>query len=121
MDVALARSPRSFAQVWVKRAIDTLASRRVFFARPSQERARCQHRNEQALESSPVERSEKRSSVSSRAVRRNSTPDRPGSVLPSSRSEEHTSELQSRRDLVCRLLLEKKKDKPRSKTQVAHI
>src|SRR5690349_22636698 len=28
-------------------------------------------------------------------------------VLP--RSEEHTSELQSRRDLVCRLLLEKKK------------
>src|SRR5215471_14185630 len=29
-------------------------------------------------------------------------------MLP--RSEEHTSELQSRRDLVCRLLLEKKKD-----------
>src|SRR5690349_6484722 len=28
------------------------------------------------------------------------------------RSEEHTSELQSRRDLVCRLLLEKKKDEP---------
>src|SRR2546421_9672920 len=27
------------------------------------------------------------------------------------RSEEHTSELQSRSDLVCRLLLEKKKDK----------
>src|SRR5438874_8973533 len=27
-----------------------------------------------------------------------------------SRSEEHTSELQSRRDVVCRLLLEKKKD-----------
>src|SRR5699024_11740581 len=27
----------------------------------------------------------------------------------SSRSEEHTSELQSRRDLVCRLLLDKKK------------
>src|SRR5690349_22040967 len=26
------------------------------------------------------------------------------------RSEEHTSELQSRRDLVCRLLLEKKKE-----------
>src|SRR5438874_8463167 len=34
-----------------------------------------------------------------------------GKVLPkpSARSEEHTSELQSRRDLVCRLLLEKKK------------
>src|SRR5438874_6930464 len=30
---------------------------------------------------------------------------------PPIRSEEHTSELQSRRDLVCRLLLEKKKKK----------
>src|SRR5690349_17996149 len=28
------------------------------------------------------------------------------------RSEEHTSELQSRRDIVCRLLLEKKKSRP---------
>src|SRR3712207_8800542 len=32
-----------------------------------------------------------------------------GEILPSSRSEEHTSELQSRQYLVCRLLLEKKK------------
>src|SRR5215469_18160482 len=31
--------------------------------------------------------------------------------VASVRSEEHTSELQSRRDLVCRLLLEKKKNK----------
>src|SRR5690349_23983477 len=31
------------------------------------------------------------------------------SLCISARSEEHTSELQSRRDLVCRLLLEKKK------------
>src|SRR5690349_22872032 len=30
------------------------------------------------------------------------------------RSEEHTSELQSRRDLVCRLLLEKKKKQKQS-------
>src|SRR5438874_8120899 len=30
------------------------------------------------------------------------------------RSEEHTSELQSRRDLVCRLLLEKKKKRDRT-------
>src|SRR2546421_9440547 len=39
--------------------------------------------------------------------------ERPGSreVLSESRSEEHTSELQSRSDLVCRLLLEKKKKK----------
>src|SRR5215475_15569078 len=33
------------------------------------------------------------------------SPDRPGA-----RSEEHTSELQSRENLVCRLLLEKKKN-----------
>src|SRR5204863_2771108 len=33
------------------------------------------------------------------------------------RSEEHTSELQSRRDLVCRLLLEKKKKKIRKETR----
>src|SRR5437868_10733149 len=33
-----------------------------------------------------------------------------GADVPPSRSEEHTSELQSRFDLVCRFLLEKKKD-----------
>src|SRR5438132_3084612 len=32
-----------------------------------------------------------------------------GDDLPADRSEEHTSELQSHSDLVCRLLLEKKK------------
>src|SRR2546421_2426258 len=35
-------------------------------------------------------------------------------VCSSDRSEEHTSELQSRSDLVCRLLLEKKKTQRRS-------
>src|SRR5438874_10433878 len=35
----------------------------------------------------------------------------PDSKVEKQRSEEHTSELQSRRDLVCRLLLEKKKKK----------
>src|SRR5699024_12690520 len=35
---------------------------------------------------------------------------RPGDVVTERRSEEHTSELQSRFDLVCRLLLEKKKE-----------
>src|SRR2546421_3789040 len=35
--------------------------------------------------------------------------ERPGLVRHGERSEEHTSELQSRSDLVCRLLLEKKK------------
>src|SRR5215471_20050621 len=34
---------------------------------------------------------------------------RPRTLAVRTRSEEHTSELQSRRDLVCRLLLEKKK------------
>src|SRR5690349_23439109 len=37
------------------------------------------------------------------------------------RSEEHTSELQSRRDLVCRLLLEKKKtNKKRHLRRISH-
>src|SRR5438034_2183597 len=35
----------------------------------------------------------------------------PASVRRAGRSEEHTSELQSHSDLVCRLLLEKKKHK----------
>src|SRR3712207_7310289 len=35
--------------------------------------------------------------------------DRAGAPAPAARSEEHTSELQSRQYLVCRLLLEKKK------------
>src|SRR5260221_1382560 len=38
----------------------------------------------------------------------------PGQVLADQRSEEHTSELQSHSDLVCRLLLEKKKNPPLS-------
>src|SRR5207249_7888087 len=38
-------------------------------------------------------------------------PDWLGTKPSASRSEEHTSELQSRFDLVCRLLLEKKKNK----------
>src|SRR5438874_8147104 len=36
------------------------------------------------------------------------------------RSEEHTSELQSRRDLVCRLLLEKKKKNTADQPPPAH-
>src|SRR3712207_7035025 len=36
---------------------------------------------------------------------------------PAKRSEEHTSELQSRQYLVCRLLLEKKKDAFRNSTR----
>src|SRR5438034_2348872 len=40
-----------------------------------------------------------------------SRPSRPGIQMSRKRSEEHTSELQSHSDLVCRLLLEKKKHK----------
>src|SRR5206468_5274260 len=37
------------------------------------------------------------------------------------RSEEHTSELQSRSDLVCRLLLEKKKKKKQNKHRCRYM
>src|SRR5438874_8209778 len=47
-----------------------------------------------------------RATRSARSWRLPSATSCPGSCA---RSEEHTSELQSRRDLVCRLLLEKKK------------
>src|SRR5699024_11801273 len=40
---------------------------------------------------------------------------------PTDRSEEHTSELQSRFDLVCRLLLEKKKKEQQQLAQPAKI
>src|SRR3712207_8998022 len=49
----------------------------------------------------------KRDSLPSRAAWRVLRGD--GGTLPRARSEEHTSELQSRQYLVCRLLLEKKK------------
>src|SRR5438445_5858147 len=51
--------------------------------------------------------------------------DPPPGGLRRDRSEEHTSELQSRQYLVCRLLLEKKKKKTensaRSKSETLHI
>src|SRR5207253_10326120 len=47
--------------------------------------------------------------IRARAVRRRSSSYRPAAAVELSRSEEHTSELQSRGHLVCRLLLEKKK------------
>src|SRR5699024_12867773 len=42
---------------------------------------------------------------------------RSGKMREKSRSEEHTSELQSRFDLVCRLLLEKKNKNQKIKTE----
>src|SRR3712207_9008571 len=44
-------------------------------------------------------------------VRRSGTSQKASRVITNGRSEEHTSELQSRQYLVCRLLLEKKKTK----------
>src|SRR5438034_6217266 len=57
-----------------------------------------------------------------------SGPDRRGSLLRAgsrrrgdrTRSEEHTSELQSHSDLVCRLLLEKKKKTKKHKKQIPY-
>src|SRR5688572_32991787 len=42
-------------------------------------------------------------------------------VDESARSEEHTSELQSQSNLVCRLLLEKKKNKKKSLTNLVQV
>src|SRR5690349_24167408 len=55
-----------------------------------------------------------RSRTRLRGPARREVPDSPSTP----RSEEHTSELQSRRDLVCRLLLEKKKKKKKKKLYV---
>src|SRR4051812_49595277 len=48
---------------------------------------------------------------------------RPGGSVrfPGHRSEEHTSELQSHVNLVCRLLLEKKKNNQRSTITIRHF
>src|SRR5206468_10448327 len=57
----------------------------------------------------PISLSRSRCGRGTRAAR-GCAPD-PGERHTVARSEEHTSELQSRSDLVCRLLLEKKKKK----------
>src|SRR5947207_8116658 len=48
-------------------------------------------------------------------------PNRVGFRIDSARAEEHTSELQSHSDLVCRLLLEKKKTHSAAVTAVAVV
>src|SRR5438034_8586674 len=56
------------------------------------------------------------------SVPRANTSIRPGpqETAAGSRSEEHTSELQSHSDLVCRLLLEKKNKQKKAKTKSNH-
>src|SRR5438105_12477483 len=63
-------------------------------------------------EGSPVTRSPSTATTSSAPTSRagSETTLSPTVTRPARRSEEHTSELQSRVDLVCRLLLEKKKE-----------
>src|SRR5437667_5147114 len=61
--------------------------------------------------SQPIRRSRKRSILTRR--RKATSAAWRGNQI--SRSEEHTSELQSHHDLVCRLLLEKKKKKKKRK------
>src|SRR3989442_3541839 len=59
-----------------------------------------------------VDRSLRYLVIDAQVVRSGKFADRPAGVFPAQepgRSEEHTSELQSRPHLVCRLLLEKKK------------
>src|SRR5437660_7350655 len=51
----------------------------------------------------------------------NSLIEHPISWIRELRSEEHTSELQSRGHLVCRLLLEKKKTTTANRAQAKHI
>src|SRR5690349_22926636 len=73
---------------------------------PAQIRPRCA-----GLQMQPPRAEVTRASGRRRPGRRRG-PSRESTARPSNpRSEEHTSELQSRRDLVCRLLLEKKKKK----------
>src|SRR5256885_6577610 len=45
----------------------------------------------------------------------------PAGLTPGSRSEEHTSELQSPCNLVCRLLLEKKKKKNKNMNMIEEL
>src|SRR5699024_12504825 len=52
---------------------------------------------------------------SGRGIRRDVVDQNVAAFIQGDRSEEHTSELQSRFDLVCRLLLEKKKKKKNTK------
>src|SRR2546422_7010084 len=59
--------------------------------------------------------------ASARATQEHRQPGADAMVGADTRSEEHTSELQSRLHLVCRLLLEKKKTKTKTKVDVVYL
>src|SRR5437868_15516761 len=67
-----------------------------------------------ALPICKTERFSLKTSARQESLRRKNSPN----PQRSTRSEEHTSELQSRFDLVCRLLLEKKKKKKKIKQRL---
>src|SRR5438132_7318519 len=73
------------------------------------------HADHRALHSFPTRRSSDLSLFISLSCRPSSkgTTHMKDTLLKINRSEEHTSELQSHSDLVCRLLLEKKKEERR--------
>src|SRR5437867_7001206 len=56
-----------------------------------------------------------------RSIRRSPSVSSRGSATPRTRSEEHTSELQSPYDLVCRLLLEKKNSNQRASREPTNL
>src|SRR5690606_39697905 len=64
-------------------------------------------------------RSRSTASSMSRSWWASAVPGTSGSSMPRPRSEEHTSELQSRENLVCRLLLEKRKTVIRDSFRIA--
>src|SRR3712207_8584504 len=72
------------------------------------------HRNRPSSAAKPA-----RTATTSRAKITGRGP-RPAAPAPAPRSEEHTSELQSRQYLVCRLLLEKKNTHPSCSTTALH-
>src|SRR2546422_6589836 len=68
------------------------------------------------------ERTRGRSNLATDSARRNvSSMQTSALFMIADRSEEHTSELQSRLHLVCRLLLEKKKKRTQQKTTHHHV
>src|SRR5690349_23741880 len=94
--------------LWSKSSVSCSAIRRFFTTNtPAALSPIISLRREMGYGSRTASKRERRSS-GSRRLSCSST--RPTAATTSSRSEEHTSELQSRRDLVCRLLLEKKKE-----------
>src|SRR2546428_3412375 len=86
------------------------AARAGHHRRPARERL--DHRQPERL--GPVDREEQRQRISEQAPLL-------GVADLADRSEEHTSELQSRSDLVCRLLLEKKKKQKNTKYMTSYI